>query len=94
MRIKKDVTLASYKPNIHDILWDDIEVRGLDIRAENDQVVVKGELFAFALYSGDDDSNPLEWVEQAVPFSGELQCSGCMDDMLVKIEINGSTYTN
>ena len=88
MRIKKGVTLASNKPNIHEILWDDIEVRGLDIRAENDQVVVKGELFAFALYSGDDDSNPLEWVEQAVPFSGEVQCSGCMDDMIPNIEVN------
>lgn len=88
MRVKKEVTLASNKPNIHEILWDDIEVRGLDIRAENDQIVVKGELFAFALYSGDDDNNPLEWVEQAVPFSGEVNCSGCTDDMIPNIDIN------
>lgn len=88
MRVKKDITLASNKPNIHDILWDDIEVRGLDIRAEEGKVVVNGELFAFALYSGDDDSNPLEWVEQAVPFSGEVMCNGCMADMIPNIEVN------
>lgn len=88
MRMKKEITLASNKPNIHEILWNDIEVRGVDIRAEEDKIVVKGELFAFALYSGDDDSNPLEWVEQAVAFTGEVMCPGCAPDMIPNIEVN------
>ena len=85
---KREIALASNKPNIHEILWNDIEVRGLDIRAGQDQVFVKGELFVFALYGGDDDNDPLQWVEQAVPFSKEVECSGCREDMIPNIEIS------
>ena len=57
MRIKEDIALSSNKPDIYELLWDTVEVRGLDIRAENDKTGVKGELFLFALYRGNDDNN-------------------------------------
>ena len=86
LRLKKEITLASNKPNIHEILWNDIEVRGLDIRAGADSVAVKGELFVFALYSADDDSDPLQWVEQAISFSEHVACPGCTLEMIPNIE--------
>ena len=53
MRLKKEIALASNKPNIHEILWNDIEVRGLDIRAGQDQVFVKGRAVCLcALWRG------------------------------------------
>ena len=65
MRVKEDIALASNKPNIHELLWNTVEVRGMDIRAENDKIGVKGELFIFALYRGDDDNNSLQWLEHS-----------------------------
>lgn len=82
MRKKEEIMLASNKPNIHEILWSDIEIRGMDLRADEGKVAVKGELFLFVLYAGDDDNNPLQWLEQAIPFSGEVNCSGCTMDMI------------
>lgn len=35
IRIKEEITLASNKPNISEILWSTMEVRGLEIRPEN-----------------------------------------------------------
>lgn len=86
LRIKKEVTIASNKPNIHGILWKDLEIRGLDLRAEEDKVTVKGELFLFVLYSGTDEDNPLQWLEQAIPFTGAVECAGCTSDMVPIIE--------
>jgi LysM repeat protein len=86
MRKKEEIILASNKPNIHEILWSEIEIRGMDIRADEDKIVVKGELFVFALYSGDDDANPLQWLEQAIPFSTEVGCSGCRMDMIPSVD--------
>lgn len=34
MREKEEILLPSNKPNIHEILWSDMEIRGLDLRAE------------------------------------------------------------
>lgn len=86
MRIKETVTLASNKPNIHEILWKDMEVRGLELRPEENRIAAKGELFLFCLYAGDDEEQPLQWVEQAVPFHGEVECSGCTSEMIPNIE--------
>lgn len=82
LRKKEEIVLASNKPNIHEILWSDIEVRGMDLRANEGKVAAKGEMFVFVLYAGDDDANPLQWLEQAIPFSGEVNCSGCTMDMI------------
>lgn len=86
LRKKEEIQLASNKPNIHEILWSDVQVRGMDLRAGEGKVAAKGELFVFVLYAGDDDTNPLQWMEQAIPFSGEVNCTGCTMDMIPYID--------
>lgn len=88
MRVKEEIALASNKPNIYELLWDTVEVRGMDIRAENDKIAVKGELFLFALYRGDDDNNSLQWLEHSIPFYQELECVGCTVDMVPNIDVS------
>ncbi|MBS6196444.1 MAG: DUF3794 domain-containing protein [Clostridiales bacterium] len=86
MRKKEEITLPSDKPNIHEILWSDMQVRGMDLRADEGKVTAKGELFVFVLYAAADDANPLQWLEQIIPFSGEVNCSGCTMDMIPYID--------
>lgn len=88
LRVKDEITLASNKPNIEQLLWHTIEVRGLDLRPENNMVRAKGELFVFALYEGDDEGNPLQWLEYSLPFHGEVECSGCTEEMISNIEVS------
>ena len=87
MRVKEDIALSSNKPDIYELLWNTVEIRGLDIRAENDKIGVKGELFVFALYSGNDDNNSLQWLEHSVPFYEEAECPGCSSDMIPNVEV-------
>lgn len=86
MRLKEEFVLASNKPNISELLWHTIEVRGIDLRPEDDKIKVKGELFVFALYEGDDENNRLQWLEYSVPFSGDVECDGCRPEMIPNIE--------
>lgn len=44
LRIKDDITLASNRPNVENLLWYTIEPRNLDIRPEENKLRVKGEL--------------------------------------------------
>lgn len=59
---------------------------GLELRPEENKINAKGELFLFCLYAGDDGEQPLQWVEQAIPFHGEVECSGCTAEMIPNIE--------
>ena len=87
LRVREEVNLASNKPNIYEVLWNTMEVRGLDIRGEEGNVSVRGELFLFVLYAGDDEGNPLQWMEHSIPFHGEVECEGCTLEMIPDVEV-------
>lgn len=87
MRVREEISLASNKPNIYEVLWHTMEVRGLDIRPDDNKVAVRGELFVFVLYAGDDEGNPLQWLEHSIPFHGEVECVGCTLDMIPDVEV-------
>ena len=86
LRIREEITLAANKPNIAELVWSDLEIRGLDLRPEQDQIKARGELAVFALYVGDEESGQMQWLEHALPFTGEAECPGSMEDMIPQIE--------
>lgn len=92
LRKKEDFILPSNMPNIREILWSDLEVRGLEARANEDKVSVKGEVFVFLLYA-ENEENPLQWLERVMPFSGEIHCAGSKSDMIPYIDVS-LTQTN
>ena len=85
MRLKDEVTLVSNKPNIEQLLWYTIEVRGMDLRPEDNVIKARGELSVFVLYSGEDEENPLQWAEYVLPFNTEVECTGCTEEMVPDI---------
>lgn len=87
IRRKEEITLPSNKPNAEEILWHDAQIRGLEMRCGDGELLIKGELFVFVLYRGGDESNPPEWVETAVPFSDAIECEQCRADMLPNIDV-------
>lgn len=88
MRVKEDIQLVSNRPNIRELLWHTIEARGIDLRPEDNVVKVKGELAIFVLYAGDDEGNPLQWMEYSLPFGGEVECPECRDELIPNIEVS------
>lgn len=88
MRVKEDIQLVSNRPNIRELLWHTIEARGIDLRPEDSVVKVKGELAVFVLYVGDDEGNPLQWLEYSLPFGGEVECPDCREELIPNIEVS------
>lgn len=87
LRIKDDITLASNRPNVEELLWYMIEPRNLDLRPEENKLRVKGELAVFLLYTGHEEENPPQWLEYTMPFANEVECSGCAEDLIPHIEV-------
>ena len=84
LRIKDDITLASNRPNVENLLWYTIEPRNLDIRPEENKLRVKGELAVFVLYTGSEEENPPQWLE----FNNEAECTGCLEELIPHIEVS------
>lgn len=93
LRIKEEIALPSNKPNIVNVLWESIQLRGTDSKVLDGQIDIMGELFVFALYEGDDENRTKQWMETAVPFQGTIECRECTSDMISQIDVALSAAT-
>ena len=42
LRIRKELSLSSNKPNMHEILWNSVQLRGINSRMKNGEIEVSG----------------------------------------------------
>ncbi len=87
IHLKEELLLPSNKQEIEQVLWQEIEVRGLKFRCMEGEIAYTGELFVFLLYTGDDPLSPPEWIEQVIPVNGTLPCEACHADHLPDIAV-------
>ena len=89
-RFKEEILLPSNKPNIRQILWKSVQLRGVEMRLSDQQLNLKGEALVFALYEGEEEEEHLQWMETALPFSGVIDCNGCTEDMIADVSYDVS----
>lgn len=86
-RLKEEMQIPSNKPDIGEILWDNIQLRGCRTQLRDGVIKIAGDLFLFVLYRSGDEQQTIQWMEQILPFEGEVSCSGCRADLIPVIEI-------
>lgn len=89
-RFKEEIMLPSNKPNIRQVLWKSVQLRGMETRLMDQQLHLKGEALVFALYEGEEEEEHLQWMETALPFSGVIDCNGCTEDMIADVSYDVS----
>ncbi len=86
LRIRKELSLSSNKPNMDEILWSSIELRGINSRLKDGEIEVTGEALVYVLYSGIEEEERLQWFETTVPIQGSVDCSICEEALLCQIK--------
>lgn len=84
-RIKEEITLPSNYPNIYQILWEDISLRDMEFKVQEERLSLQGEIHLFLLYEGEGEDHPIRTHDMILPFSGTLDCHGCKEGMLPDI---------
>lgn len=90
-RIKDEVSIPSNKPNIFEILYSEADLRNTDIRMQDEKISLKGELVLFVLYASEDEEHPIQYIETEVPYSGSIDCNGCLEEMIPDIDLSINT---
>lgn len=88
LRIRDEITLAANRPDIDHLIWNHMEIRGLDLKPGENAIQVKGEISVFVLYEGTDAGRPIQWLEYSLPFQKEAECSGCREDLIPNIQVS------
>ena len=80
-RLKQDITLPGSKPVIERMLWTEMKLAGCQAKPLDGQIHLEGTLMVFALYEG-GESGMVQWVEESILFSGEVEMQGATADMI------------
>ena len=51
------------------------------------QIHVDGELTVFIIYSGEGEETPMQWLEESIPFSGEVELPEAVEEMIPVINV-------
>lgn len=87
-RIKDEIMLPTGKPNLFELLYEEAEIRNLEIRLVENKINLMGDIQLFVLYVGEEEEKRLQYFDTEVPFKGEVDCSGCRPDMISNIEVS------
>jgi hypothetical protein len=85
VRLKEEVVLPANKPNIYELLWNHLELQKVESKIYDHKIEIRGELYLFLLYLGEEDVMPLQFAEWELPVKAELECAECMEDMIGNI---------
>lgn len=87
-RVKGEMTLAASKPNVHQLIWEETALRDSEVRLLAGKVQIRGELSVFFLYLGEEEHVPVQHVEWEMPFTAEVDCPECREDMVGHVQVN------
>lgn len=87
-RFRDEIVLPSGKSCISEILYNNVELKNVEIRLLTDKFIAKGELSVFILYIGDGENSPMEYYETDLPFNSTIDCNGCTEDMTPNIALD------
>ncbi|MDO5401831.1 MAG: DUF3794 domain-containing protein [Eubacteriales bacterium] len=82
LRIRSTVALPSDRPQIGEIIWEDIDVRNMNTRLTDSGVTITGELSIFLMYTPLDESMPVQWYDTVDTFEENLDVNGCSSELI------------
>ncbi len=86
-RVKDEVSLTGGKPNIGQLLWREIRLRNVAAKPRDGRIHLEGELTLFAIYRAEDDTMPIQWIEEVVPFAGDMEMGDVKEEQIPMITV-------
>lgn len=86
-RVKEEITLSGSKPAIDRILWTEMRLAGVSTRPLDGRIRLEGSLLVFVVYEGEGEHAVIQWVEESLPFSGEVEVQGAVESMIPAISV-------
>ena len=86
-RIHEEQTLPGEFDQMEALLWSSMQLKNMTYRPLNDKIGISGEMALF-LVMREEESQQERFYETTIPVSGILDCIGCKENMILRIEEN------
>ena len=68
-------------------MWREMSLRGVNTRPMDGALYISGDLMLFLLYAGEGEDTPVQWLEESIPFSGELELPESKEEMVSMVNV-------
>jgi len=82
-KIKEEIDIPQNKPNIREIMWSSVELRNMEMKPQEDKIIVRGEVEIFAIYKGQEEHLPIQYLFSVRAITKEIECSGASEGMVL-----------
>lgn len=86
-RMKEEISLTGGKPNIGRLLWREMKLRDITTKPLDGKLHLDGDLNVFAIYQAEDENMPVQWMEETIPFSGDLDLGEAVEEMIPMVTV-------
>lgn len=86
-RIKEDLSLTGGKPNMGQLLWREMKLRDVSVKPLDGRLRLDGEMTVFVIYAAEDENMPVQWLEETLPFSGEMEMNDVKEDQIPMVTV-------
>lgn len=86
LRIRNEISLSSNKPNMDEILWSSVELRGITSQMNQGEIQINGEALVYVLYAAAEEEERLQWFETTVPVRGTVECNTCEEMLISRVK--------
>ena len=90
-RQKSEAVLPSSKPNIHEILWQSMQLRNVESRLTEGNIRLSGEILVSILYNDEEKVEHLSWYETTVPLDVQAECGVMENDCIWQVQMTPVT---
>lgn len=86
-RVRDTFSVSANKPDVDTILWQDLRLRGVNTKPLDGKIHIDGELMVFLIYTGGSGDIPVQCIEEAIPFSGDVELAESLEEMIPFIAV-------
>ena len=81
-RIKEELSLTGGKPNMGQLLWREMRLRDVSVKPLDGRLHLDGEMTVFVIYMAEDENMPVQWLEDTLSFSGEMEMNDVKEEQI------------
>jgi LysM repeat protein len=84
VRVSEETKLPAGMAQIDVALWKNVDLVRMNFRPSDEKLTVNGDFVVFIVYK--EETGNINWYETELPFSANIDCSGCHDGMIADVE--------
>ena len=79
-RIRESVNLPAVNDSVGKILWHELEPESMEFRIRDNELMIKGELSVFCIYTSEQMESNINFHTESIPFTGKITLNDSMEN--------------